>query len=131
MFCGSKAHVLKECAPWNGVFVINPEIAFFRTDIVDYISPYFFSSGNFYRGSFPLLPLKWMAAHALALVWHVFLHLVCLMKTLALCVGCPTNQRPAQKASSERLDNLAGKNSRRQIVRSEVTARWPCVGVTC
>lgn len=43
MFCGSKAHVLKECAPRNGVFVINPEIAFFRTDIVDYISPYFFS----------------------------------------------------------------------------------------
>lgn len=56
MFCGSKAHVLKECAPRNGVFVINPEIAFFRTDIVDYISPYFFSSGNFYQGNFPLLP---------------------------------------------------------------------------
>lgn len=53
MFCGSKAHVLKECEPWNGVFVINPEIAFFRADIVDYISPYFFLQWKFLSRKLP------------------------------------------------------------------------------
>lgn len=28
MLCGSQAHVLKESASYNSIFVINPEIAF-------------------------------------------------------------------------------------------------------
>ena len=67
MFCGSKAHVLKECAPRNGVFVINPEIAFFRTDIVDYISPYFFLQWKFLSRKLPFAALRWIATHTMAL----------------------------------------------------------------
>lgn len=67
MFCGSKAQVLKECAPRNGVFVINPEIAFFRTDIVDYISPYFFLQWKCLSGKLPFAALGWIAAHTKAL----------------------------------------------------------------